>query len=121
MSPTTTRPLLARLPGDTRGLAAAWASAPRAMLRAVPGRAKPARMPRYALRIEYDGAPVLGLAAPGRPPSVQGAVEAALARLEPDVPTIAAAGRTDAGVHARGQVAHADLAATGSRSGCRRR
>ena len=41
---------------------------------------------------------------------MQGAIEAALARLEPGAHTIAAAGRTDAGVHALGQVAHCDLA-----------
>lgn len=40
---------------------------------------------------------------------MQGAIEAALARLEPGPHTIAAAGRTDAGVHALGQVAHCDL------------
>ena len=67
-------------------------------------------MPRYALKIEYDGGPFAGWQRQADQPSVQGAVEAALARLEPDVPSIAAAGRTDAGVHALGQVAHADLA-----------
>jgi tRNA pseudouridine38-40 synthase len=41
--------------------------------------------------------------------SVQGVIEEALARLEPGPHTIAAAGRTDAGVHATGQVAHCDL------------
>lgn len=41
---------------------------------------------------------------------MQGAIESALARLEPRDHTIAAAGRTDAGVHATGQVAHCDLA-----------
>lgn len=41
---------------------------------------------------------------------MQSAIETALAALEPDVPSIAAAGRTDAGVHALGQVAHADMA-----------
>lgn len=66
-------------------------------------------MPRYALKIEYDGAPFAGWQRQRDQPSVQGAVEAALAALgEPGI-TIAAAGRTDAGVHARGQVAHADL------------
>ncbi len=67
-------------------------------------------MPRYALRIEYDGGPFAGWQRQSRVPSVQGAVEAALGRLEPGPHTIAAAGRTDAGVHATGQVAHADLA-----------
>lgn len=67
-------------------------------------------MPRYALRIEYDGRPFAGWQRQADQPSVQGRVEDALARLEPDVPSIAAAGRTDAGVHATGQVAHVDLA-----------
>lgn len=67
-------------------------------------------MPRYALLIDYDGSPFNGWQrqAAGQP-SVQAAVEAALARLEPGPHTIAAAGRTDAGVHATGQVAHCDL------------
>lgn len=66
-------------------------------------------MPRFALKIEYDGGPFVGWQRQTDLPSVQGAVEAALARLEPGPHTIAAAGRTDAGVHALGQVAHADL------------
>lgn len=66
-------------------------------------------MPRYALRIEYHGAPFAGWQRQADQPSVQGAIEAALARLEPGPHTIAAAGRTDAGVHALGQVAHCDL------------
>lgn len=67
-------------------------------------------MPRYALKLEYDGAPFAGWQRQAYQPSVQGALEAALARLEADVPSIAAAGRTDAGVHATGQVAHCDMA-----------
>jgi tRNA pseudouridine38-40 synthase len=66
-------------------------------------------MPRYALKIEYDGAPFSGWQRQAAQPSVQAAVETALARLEPGPHTIAAAGRTDAGVHASGQVAHVDL------------
>lgn len=66
-------------------------------------------MPRYALKVEYDGAPFVGWQRQADQPSVQGAIEAALARLEPGAHTIAAAGRTDAGVHARGQVCHCDL------------
>ncbi|SIQ23283.1 tRNA pseudouridine38-40 synthase [Paracoccus thiocyanatus] len=70
-------------------------------------------MPRFALLIEYDGGPFAGWQAQADRPSVQGTVEAALARLDPGFAAgarIAAAGRTDAGVHATGQVAHADLA-----------
>jgi tRNA pseudouridine38-40 synthase len=67
------------------------------------------RMPRYALQIEYHGGPFAGWQRQADQPSVQGAVEAALARLEPREHTIAAAGRTDAGVHALAQVAHCDM------------
>lgn len=67
-------------------------------------------MPRYALLIEYDGTPFSGWQRQSGVPSVQQAVEEALRRLEPAMPAIAAAGRTDSGVHATGQVAHADLA-----------
>lgn len=68
-------------------------------------------MPRFALLIDYDGLPFHGWQRQaGGQPSVQAAIEAALGRLEPGPQTIAAAGRTDAGVHATGQVAHCDLA-----------
>ncbi len=66
-------------------------------------------MPRYALLIEYHGAPFSGWQRQPDQPSVQGAVQAALAKLEPREHAIAAAGRTDAGVHATGQVAHCDM------------
>ncbi|WP_299917764.1 tRNA pseudouridine(38-40) synthase TruA [uncultured Roseobacter sp.] len=69
-------------------------------------------MPRYALKIEYHGAPFAGWQRQKDQVTVQGSIEAALARLEPRAHTIAAAGRTDAGVHALGQVAHCDMAAT---------
>lgn len=66
-------------------------------------------MPRFALKIEYDGAPFAGWQRQADQPSVQGQIEAALAKLEPGEHTIAAAGRTDSGVHGWGQVAHCDL------------
>ena len=66
-------------------------------------------MPRYALQVEYHGAPFAGWQRQSGQPSVQEAIETALRALEPEAPGIAAAGRTDAGVHATGQVAHADL------------
>jgi tRNA pseudouridine38-40 synthase len=66
-------------------------------------------MPRYAFRIEYHGQPFCGWQRQSGQPSVQGRIEAALARLEPDLPALVAAGRTDTGVHATGQVAHVDL------------
>lgn len=68
-------------------------------------------MPRYALKIEYHGAPFAGWQRQNDQKTVQGAIEDALARLEPRAHTIAAAGRTDAGVHALAQVAHCDLSA----------
>ena len=67
-------------------------------------------MPRYALKIEYNGAPFAGWQRQKDQPSVQGAIETALSKLQPGAHTIAAAGRTDAGVHALAQVAQCDLA-----------
>lgn len=66
-------------------------------------------MPRYALKLEYHGGPFAGWQRQSGQPSVQQALEEALRRLEPDAPSVAAAGRTDAGVHALAQVAHCDM------------
>ncbi len=66
-------------------------------------------MPRYALKIEYNGAGFSGWQRQKGRPSVQQGVEDALRKLEPDNPGVAAAGRTDAGVHAMAQVAHCEL------------
>ncbi|MEL6452880.1 MAG: tRNA pseudouridine(38-40) synthase TruA [Pseudomonadota bacterium] len=66
-------------------------------------------MPRYALKVEYHGGPFAGWQRQADQPSVQGAIEAALAKLEPRAHTIAAAGRTDAGVHGLAQVAQCDM------------
>ncbi|MFZ1467748.1 MAG: tRNA pseudouridine(38-40) synthase TruA [Paracoccaceae bacterium] len=67
-------------------------------------------MPRFAFQIEYHGGPFCGWQRQaGGLKSVQGAVEDALTRLQPGPHRIVAAGRTDAGVHATGQIAHADL------------
>ncbi len=65
-------------------------------------------MHRYALKIEYNGAPFSGWQRQNHAPSVQGAVESALAKIGPKQ-TISAAGRTDAGVHATYQVAMCDM------------
>jgi tRNA pseudouridine38-40 synthase len=67
-------------------------------------------MPRYKLTLEYHGGPFVGWQRQESDPSVQAAVEAALRALEPDAAAVTGAGRTDAGVHATGQVAHCDLA-----------
>jgi tRNA pseudouridine38-40 synthase len=66
-------------------------------------------MPRYKLTLEYHGGPFVGWQRQESDPSVQEAVEVALRALEPDAGTVTGAGRTDAGVHATGQVAHCDL------------
>lgn len=66
-------------------------------------------MHRFALKIEYHGAPFVGWQRQVDLASVQGTIEAALAKLERRTHNIAAAGRTDAGVHATGQIAHCDM------------
>ncbi len=67
-------------------------------------------MARYAFLIEYHGAPFVGWQRQAAHPSVQGAIDAALRKLEPNCSGVTGAGRTDAGVHALQQVAHADMA-----------
>ncbi|WP_424134111.1 tRNA pseudouridine(38-40) synthase TruA [Roseomonas chloroacetimidivorans] len=67
-------------------------------------------MPRYALLIEYDGTPFVGWQRQADGLSVQQVLEEAAAPLNGGVvPVIGAAGRTDSGVHAEGQVAQVDL------------
>jgi tRNA pseudouridine38-40 synthase len=67
-------------------------------------------MPRYKLTLEYDGAPYVGWQRQANGLSVQQALEEAIFATSGEQVVANGAGRTDAGVHAIGQVAHVDLA-----------
>jgi tRNA pseudouridine38-40 synthase len=67
-------------------------------------------LPRFKLTIEYDGGPFAGWQRVSDLPSVQGALEQAVEKLTGARGDVVGAGRTDAGVHAMGQVAHVDIA-----------
>ena len=66
-------------------------------------------MPRFAIRLEYDGTPYMGWQYQEHGPSVQGAVIDAFREFTGETLTVHASGRTDAGVHALGQVIHVDI------------
>ena len=66
-------------------------------------------MPRYRLTLEYDGSAYNGFQAQTDQPTVQGSVEAAITAFCGETVRLAAAGRTDTGVHATGQVISLDL------------
>ena len=66
-------------------------------------------MPRYAFKIEYNGKGFAGWQRQRDHITVQGEIETSLRKLDPDISAIFGAGRTDAGVHSFGQVAHCDL------------
>ncbi len=69
-------------------------------------------MPRFRIDIEYDGSPYAGWQRQAGQHSVQAAIEQAILGFSGEVISLRGAGRTDAGVHAKGQVAHLDLAKT---------
>ncbi|MEM5581197.1 tRNA pseudouridine(38-40) synthase TruA [Roseibium sp. AS2] len=66
-------------------------------------------MPRYKLTVDYDGRPYCGWQRQANGPSVQAVIERALKGFTSEDVSIGGAGRTDTGVHATGQVCHADL------------
>lgn len=67
-------------------------------------------MPRYRITIEYDGGPFVGWQRQDNGATVQSTLEDAIEKLSGERVTVTGAGRTDAGVHGLGQVAHFDLA-----------
>jgi tRNA pseudouridine38-40 synthase len=66
-------------------------------------------MPRYRVTLEYDGTPFVGWQAQAHGLTVQGRLTEAIGKFCSEEVSLRAAGRTDAGVHALGQVAHFDL------------
>ena len=66
-------------------------------------------MTRFRLTVEFDGRPFMGWQRQDHGPSVQQAIEAAVAAITGEGPGVQAAGRTDAGVHGIGMVAHVDV------------
>src|SRR5690606_20731422 len=68
-----------------------------------------AEMTRFALTLEFDGGPYMGLQRQGHGPSVQESVERAVREITGESVTMHSAGRTDSGVHALAMVSHVDI------------
>ena len=66
-------------------------------------------MPKYKIIIEYDGTNFVGWQSQNNGRSVQSSLEEAIKKLTKEIVTVFGAGRTDSGVHAKGQVAHFDI------------
>jgi tRNA pseudouridine38-40 synthase len=97
-------------PASRASLRASFAPAPRAAA-PPPQESQGPAVRRIALCLQYDGSAYCGWQRQPRDPSVQETLEGALAQLDPQGPAVAvAAGRTDSGVHASGQVVHFETA-----------
>ncbi|MGL3608353.1 tRNA pseudouridine(38-40) synthase TruA [Rhizobium sp. G187] len=66
-------------------------------------------MPRFRMTVEYDGSAYVGWQRQENGHSIQAALEKAILALTAETVVVRGAGRTDSGVHARGQVVHTDL------------
>ena len=66
-------------------------------------------VPKFKIIIEYEGSDFVGWQKQENGPSIQAAIEDAVYKLAGEMVTLFGAGRTDAGVHAKGQVAHFNL------------
>ncbi|MGZ3247783.1 MAG: tRNA pseudouridine(38-40) synthase TruA, partial [Croceibacterium sp.] len=66
-------------------------------------------MTRFALTLEFDGGPFMGLQRQDHGPSVQQAVETAVHAVTGETVTMHSAGRTDSGVHALAMRSHVDI------------
>lgn len=66
-------------------------------------------MTRFALLVEFDGGPFMGLQRQAHGPSVQQTIEQAAQQVTGESVTLHSAGRTDSGVHALGMVSHLDI------------
>ena len=66
-------------------------------------------MPKYKILIEYDGTNFVGWQRQNNGLSIQSSIEEAIKKISSETVNVFGAGRTDSGVHAKGQVAHFDI------------